>query len=40
MTTWYEGYYDVFLGGQYIFKIAELHKEYGERSTLQRCAVG
>ncbi|KAF2843056.1 cytochrome P450 [Patellaria atrata CBS 101060] len=29
MTTWYEAYYDVWLGGKYIFKIAELHKEYG-----------
>lgn len=28
--TWlYEFYYDVVLGGQYIFKILDLHKEYG-----------
>ena len=30
MTTWYEGYYDVWLGGQYIHQIAKLHKEYGK----------
>ena len=25
----YEGYYDLYLPGQYTFKIAELHKQYG-----------
>jgi hypothetical protein len=25
----YEAYYDLYLGGQYTFKIIELHKEYG-----------
>ncbi|PSR79353.1 trichodiene oxygenase [Coniella lustricola] len=29
VTRWYEGYYDLYLGGQYTFKIAELHKQYG-----------
>ncbi|MCJ1399409.1 hypothetical protein MMC11_002611 [Xylographa trunciseda] len=29
VTRWYEAYYDVCLNGQYEFKIAELHKEYG-----------
>jgi len=29
VTLWYEGYYDVIQNGQYIFKIAELHKRYG-----------
>ncbi|KAI0173705.1 cytochrome P450 [Hypoxylon sp. FL1284] len=29
VSRWYEGYYDVILGGQYTSKIAELHKEYG-----------
>lgn len=28
-TQWYEFYYDVVLGGQYTFKIIELHKKYG-----------
>ena len=28
-TLWYEFYYDVVLGGQYQFKIKELHKTYG-----------
>ncbi|KAF2821517.1 trichodiene oxygenase [Ophiobolus disseminans] len=28
-SRWYEGYYDVILGGQYTKKIAELHKIYG-----------
>ncbi|KAF1950750.1 cytochrome P450 [Byssothecium circinans] len=29
ISRWYEGYYDVVLGGQYTAKIAELHKVYG-----------
>ncbi|KAL2045973.1 hypothetical protein ABVK25_011886 [Lepraria finkii] len=29
ITRWYEAYYDVVKGGQYVFKIGELHKEYG-----------
>ncbi|KAK8097417.1 trichodiene oxygenase [Apiospora sp. TS-2023a] len=29
ISRWYEAYYDVVLGGQYTFKIAQLHKEYG-----------
>ncbi|KAF4462954.1 cytochrome P450 [Fusarium albosuccineum] len=28
-TRYYEGYYDVWKGGQYTFKIGRLHKEYG-----------
>jgi hypothetical protein len=28
-TLWYECYYDVFQGGQYTFKIKELHRKYG-----------
>ncbi|KAF4630879.1 hypothetical protein G7Y89_g7257 [Cudoniella acicularis] len=27
--TMYEFYYDIILGGQYLFKITELHKQYG-----------
>lgn len=29
ISTWYEGYYDIYQGGQYTFKIAQLHKQYG-----------
>lgn len=29
VTRYYEGYYDVVKNGQYTFKIAELHREYG-----------
>ncbi|KAL0466680.1 cytochrome P450 [Neurospora intermedia] len=29
LTQWYELYYEVILGGQYTFKIIELHKQYG-----------
>ncbi|KAE9378827.1 putative cytochrome P450 [Stipitochalara longipes BDJ] len=29
LTLWYEFFYDVLRGGQYAFKIQELHKKYG-----------
>ncbi|KAH8665831.1 cytochrome P450 [Tricladium varicosporioides] len=29
LTYWYEFYYDIVLGGQYLFKMIELHKQYG-----------
>lgn len=29
LTTLYAAYYDVYLPGQYVFKIKELHKKYG-----------
>jgi len=29
LTRLYEAYYDLYLGGQYTFKIIELHKQYG-----------
>ncbi|KAI8631574.1 cytochrome P450 [Xylariaceae sp. FL1651] len=29
VTLWYEAYYDVVQNGQYTFKIAKLHKQYG-----------
>ncbi|KAJ6160568.1 cytochrome P450, partial [Penicillium chermesinum] len=32
LTWWYEFYYDVVLPGKYIFKIQELHSEYGTLS--------
>jgi len=30
LTLWYEFYYDVIKRGRYTWKIAELHKQYGE----------
>ena len=30
LTLWYEAYYDLWKRGNYTFKIAELHKEYGK----------
>ena len=29
LSSWYEFYYDVVRHGQYVWKIKELHKEYG-----------
>ena len=29
LTLWYEFYYDVVRGGQYVFKIDKLHEQYG-----------
>jgi len=29
LTQYYESYYDIILGGQYTFKIIELHRKYG-----------
>jgi len=33
LTRYVEGYYDVICGGQYTWKIAEMHKKYGEHLT-------
>lgn len=30
LTWWYEFYFDVIQPGQYVFKIQELHKQYGK----------
>lgn len=30
LTWWYEFYYDVIEPAQYVFKIQEMHKQYGE----------
>lgn len=30
LTSWYEFYYDVIKPGQYVWKIKDLHEEYGE----------
>ena len=34
LTRWYEAYYDIWKGGNYTFKISELHKEYGKTNHL------
>lgn len=34
LTRLYELYYEVIKGGQFTFKIIELHKEYGMYSTI------
>lgn len=34
VTRLYEGYYDLYQRGQYTFKIAELHKQYGEEDLV------
>ena len=34
LTSWYEFYYDVILPGQYVFKIKEMHEQYG------KCFIG
>jgi hypothetical protein len=33
-SRWFEGYYDVVLDGQYTFKIAEMHRQYGTEPRL------
>jgi len=32
-TFWYEFYYDVVKGGQYVYRIEQMHKQYGEHSA-------
>jgi hypothetical protein len=34
LTWWYEFYYDVVQQGRYIFKIQELHRQYGTSPML------
>ena len=34
LTRYYEAYYDVVQNGQYTFKIAELHRQYGTAANL------
>lgn len=39
-TQLYEEYYDALKGGQYMFKIAELHRKYGESiASIRRSAL-
>lgn len=33
VTTWYEFYYELRYGGQYIFEIEKMHKEFGEEAS-------
>lgn len=33
LTLWYEFYHDVVRGGQYCFKINELHDQYGKGNS-------
>jgi hypothetical protein len=33
LTWWYEFYFDGILQGRYVFKIQELHKQYGRSSV-------
>lgn len=35
-TYWYEYYYDVTKQGKYLWKLIELHKEYGMQVACQR----
>ena len=35
-TGWYEFYYDVIKRGQYIYRIEEMHKQYG-KCSIRRC---
>jgi hypothetical protein len=39
VTRLYEGYYDLYQSGQYSFKIAELHKHYGEGVLFPRSLI-
>jgi hypothetical protein len=34
LTLWYEFYHDVVRGGQYVFKIDEMHDQYGMATTI------
>jgi hypothetical protein len=34
LSLWYEFYHDVVRGGQYCFKISELHDQYGTTTPL------
>lgn len=33
LTLWYEFYHDVIRGGQYLWKVNELHDQYGTRTS-------
>lgn len=39
LTQWYEFYYDIVLGGQFTFKIMELHRRYGDVVRIGPCEV-
>ena len=33
LTTWYQAYYDIWLRGQYVWRIKEMHAQYGTPSS-------
>lgn len=33
LTGWYEFYYDVIFNGSYLYKIEEMHRQFGEELT-------
>lgn len=35
LTTWYEAYFDIWLGGHFFKKMDGLHKEYGMLSIIE-----
>lgn len=37
LTSWYEFYYDVIKPGQYVWKIKDLHAEYGGSTSCLPC---
>ncbi len=39
LTFWYEFYYDVVLGGKYVFKIRELHDKYGQSIAFRQSHI-
>jgi hypothetical protein len=39
VTSWYEGYYEILLKGQYSKQIAKLHDEYGRLRLAQQKTV-
>jgi len=39
LTLWYEAWYDIVKGGQYTFKIWEMHETYGTRVMSYQTAL-
>ncbi len=36
LTTWYQAYFDIWLGGQFFKEIDRLHEEYGRLPSMQK----
>ena len=36
LTTWYQAYFDIWLGGQFFKEIEKLHKEYGRLRSVHK----